>query len=85
MERFEVGKTYVTHDWFTGGTLKYTYEGKDELSRGIFSIEDFELDGEHYRTELYDILEDIKNNTEYILLGEYQGHSHCIYAKENWD
>lgn len=82
MDRFEVGKTYITHDWFTGGTIKYTYEGKDELSVGVFSVDDFEIDGEHYRTERLDILEDYKNETEYVLLGEYNGYSHCLYAKD---
>lgn len=82
MEKFEVGKTYITHDWFTGGTMKYTYEGKDELGVGVFSVDDFEIDGEHYRTEKYDVLEDEENGTEYVTIGEYSGYLHCIYAKE---
>ena len=73
---FQVGHVYVTYDWFTGGTMKYRYDGKD-----TFSVLDLELDGEHHRTEHHEILHD-ENGNEYIVIGGYYDYLHCIYANE---
>lgn len=74
--KFENGKMYMTIDWFTGGTIKMQYEGDN-----LFTVEDFELDGLHHRTEKHEIKSDKKG--EYIVLNSHENHEHRLYARGN--
>lgn len=80
---FLKGEIYRTTDWFTGGALKFQFEGRDTEGKGVFTVEDFEIDGQHTRTETYDILKD--ENREYIKITSYHDHEHRLYAEEEYE
>lgn len=71
--RFQIGKVYKTYCWFTGGELQFIYQGE-----GKFLVIHNESDGCHESEEEHEIRQD--ENGEYILLYEYHGHEHLLYA-----
>lgn len=66
--------TYITQDWFTGGTHYYKY-----LGNGNFEITMEEIDGTHTKIDHLDIQRDEAGN-EFILLHTYKGEKHYLYA-----
>jgi hypothetical protein len=76
---FKVNQKYFWESWFTGGTMFYTVSSRTE-NKVALSCVDYEADGIHKRTEVYDIETD-ENGNERILIVEYKGEKGYIYAE----
>lgn len=72
--KFEVGKTYITEDWFCGGWVCYKVVDRSEDS--ITVTEDGSEDTQIFSTFLED-------GTECFSLGEYLGNKHIVRAKQD--
>ena len=80
MIKFEIGKTYFSTCWFTGGRSAYTCIGRDEKNV-TFSVRTEETDGVHeLKQETFST--DAKNGVEYVVLYEYHGNPHILPAAE---
>lgn len=77
--RFQIGETYQSVDWFTGGTGFYTVAGRDGDVLVLKEAHD-EIDGFHECEghSSYQIHEE--SGKEYIVIGTYHGHENRIYA-----
>ncbi len=76
--KFEIGNEYNHTSWFTGGLMIYKVSGITDKEI-TFSVYDYELDGEHIRTETYDKHIDYNGN-EYVILFIYSDHECRIEA-----
>lgn len=78
--KFEIGKTYLSTSWFTGGTLAYTCVSRDE-EKITFNVRMSELDGNHKGDPETFAIEK-KNGVECVRLCEYHGNPHFLAAGE---
>lgn len=78
-KKFIVGDTYSYTDWFTGGQIAMMCQSiSEDRNRIVFKVCDWEVDGLHYRTENFELLND--NGNEYVLIYSYKGEENRLRA-----
>ena len=83
-KEFEMNKTYITTDIFTGAKHCYAPIARETKTKNTitFEVTQHELDGIHKTTRELEVYANINDMIEYVIIWEYCGHKGYLYATE---